>query len=177
MQVERLEYGSSEVRARGGAWCAAVLLAGAGLTALLVAGCGSGGSTSSDPSSGTSTSADEAAPLPVVDPVEEDEPDAGSEKVDVPGGAAPLIVRANGTALTEDCRSRKVVVLANDADLTLHGACSLVKVQGSNATVEVGSAQKIIAVGTGSTVHYATGQPHVVNKGDNDVSPGGAATP
>ncbi|KAA5825885.1 DUF3060 domain-containing protein [Saccharopolyspora hirsuta] len=188
MQVDRLVNGSSGVRATGGARRAALLLAVAGLTALLVAGCGSGGQAA--PESGeTPASADaQAAPLPVVEPADEAVDEAGqaaddsgqgggSDEGGFQGGGAPLIVKDNGAALTEDCRSRKVIVLASDADLTLHGPCSLVKVQGSNSTVEVGSAQKIIAVGTGGTVHYATGHPQVVNRGGNDVSPGGSATP
>ncbi|WP_143186053.1 DUF3060 domain-containing protein [Saccharopolyspora kobensis] len=181
MQVDPLRDGLSGVRR------AAVVLAGAGLTALLVAGCGTGGQAASEPGEVSASSDAQAAPLPVVDDVDESVGATGEstgqggsgdfEGGDFQsGGGAPLIVRANGTSLTEDCAARKVIVLANDAHLTLNGACSLVKVQGSNSTVDVGSAQKVIAIGSGSAVHYASGQPHVINKGGT-VAQGGAATP
>ncbi|MDA3648715.1 DUF3060 domain-containing protein [Saccharopolyspora indica] len=183
MQVDPLRDGLSGVRR------AAVVLAGAGLTALLVAGCGSGGQAASESGEASASADAQAAPLPVVDDVDEavgatgegdttgqDESADDYQGGDHRGGGAPLIVRANGTSLTEDCAARKVIVLASDADLTLNGACSLVKVQGGNSTVDVGSAQKIIAVGPGSAVHYASGRPQVVNKGGT-VSQGGSATP
>ncbi|WP_170210124.1 DUF3060 domain-containing protein [Saccharopolyspora antimicrobica] len=186
MQVDPLRDGS--VRR------AAVVLAGAGLSALLLAGCGSGGQPTSESGDASASSDAQAAPLPVVDDTDAavdaagqgdttgqggDQDESGDDYRGgnfQGGGGAPLIVRANGTSLTEDCAARKVIVLASDANLTLNGACSLVKVEGGNSTVDVGSAQKIIAVGPGSTVHYASGQPQVINKGGT-VAQGGSATP
>ncbi|MDA3628379.1 DUF3060 domain-containing protein [Saccharopolyspora sp. WRP15-2] len=178
--------GSARVRATGAARRFGAVLAGAGLTALLVAGCSSSEQAPSDfagmPGEPPVSSGDAAAPLPVVEePTDADEQfDDGSEGGNFQGqqhGGQPLIVRDSGTKLTEDCQSRKVIVLGSDVDLTLNGTCTLVKVQGANSTVQVGSAQKIIAVGTGDTVRYATGQPQVINPRGNDVSQGGSATP
>jgi len=156
------------------------ILATAGLTALLAAGCGSGepaaapASPAAPPSAGQPPAGQQSTPggsSPAAD-VEE------ADTQDIQGQGEPLTIGQDGAALTDNCKSRKVLVTASNVQVTLNGACALLKVTGNGSVINIGSAQKIITTGGGTIVRYATGNPRIVNKGGGSViTQGGTATP
>lgn len=137
-----------------------VTLGGVSLLGLLASGCGA-------QAEGGAALGEDAA-LPASGGQGLGAPEAHPERT--------LVVEEDGARVHEDCDDREVLVRASDATVILDGACGLVKTTGRGSTVEVGSADKIIAVGVDNRVQYASGDPEVVNRGRNTtVSAGGSA--
>ncbi|WP_020658601.1 DUF3060 domain-containing protein [Amycolatopsis benzoatilytica] len=150
------------------------ILATAGLTALLAAGCGSGEPAATPQPPAAPAAGQQSTPggsSPAADTEEAD-------TQEIQGQGEPLIVSEDGTSLTDNCKSRKVLVTASNVQLTLNGPCALLTVNGNGSVINIGSAQKIVTTGGGIVVRYASGSPRIVNKGGASViTQGGTATP
>ncbi|TDQ48548.1 DUF3060 domain-containing protein [Actinorugispora endophytica] len=85
-------------------------------------------------------------------------------------------VASDGGTVTEDCGGRDANVAADNATVTLNGACGLVTVLGNGNQVSVGEAAQVNVMGSDNTVRYASGEPNVTNLGSNNtVESGGDA--